>query len=120
MNASPLFAKHEIQFLFTTFLKEDKALLKLAKNFAYTFFQDSFNKIFNKDPLKTFSIKSPQIHLGIVASGDQFVSDTTKRLTLIQEVHETLAVEMEGASVAQVCFEHETSFIINIGMLRQA
>jgi adenosylhomocysteine nucleosidase len=45
------------------------------------------------------------VHRGLVGSGDQFINDV-KRLQGLQEaLPGLLAVEMEGAAVAQVCFE---------------
>lgn len=52
-------------------------------------------------------------HLGIIASGDSFITDyemikaREKRLEL-----EVIAVEMEAASIAQTCFLYEKPFII--------
>lgn len=56
----------------------------------------------------------PRLHHGLVASGDRFVSaaDEVQRLrTALQEGgHEVLAVEMEGAAVAQVCHDYGVPF----------
>ncbi len=48
---------------------------------------------------------------GIVATGDQFVADKAKN----QWLHETFgakAVEMEGGSIAQVCYMNRTPFAV--------
>jgi adenosylhomocysteine nucleosidase len=53
-------------------------------------------------------------HHGLVASGDRFVSaaDEAHRLrtTLHDAGHNVLAVEMEGAAVAQVCHDYGIPF----------
>jgi adenosylhomocysteine nucleosidase len=58
---------------------------------------------------ETFSI-----HEGLIISGDQFISDAAVCARLREDVRaagqEPLAVEMEGAAVAQVCFDHEVAF----------
>ena len=51
-----------------------------------------------------FGINTPQVHVGIIASGDQFVGDADQTQTISQEMPGTPAVEM-NAAVAQVCAE---------------
>ena len=51
-----------------------------------------------------------RLHQGLIASGDRFVSGAAEvqalRQRLEQDGHPALAVEMEGAAVAQVCADH--------------
>ncbi|MDO5123176.1 MAG: 5'-methylthioadenosine/adenosylhomocysteine nucleosidase [Eubacteriales bacterium] len=44
-----------------------------------------------------------RVYLGTVASGDKFVSDTRERLSIGRQF-DALACEMEGASMAHVCY----------------
>ena len=48
---------------------------------------------------------------GIVASGDQFVCDESRK-SWIESTFDASAVEMEGASVAQVCYALNTPFFM--------
>jgi len=48
---------------------------------------------------------------GIIASGDQFIADPTKKAE-ISSVFNAVACEMEGASIAQVCYVNEVSFCV--------
>jgi adenosylhomocysteine nucleosidase len=54
------------------------------------------------------------LHHGLMASGDRFVSGSAEarslRSALGQAGHDVLAVEMEGAAVAQVCFDYGIPF----------
>jgi adenosylhomocysteine nucleosidase len=54
------------------------------------------------------------VHHGLIASGDRFVSGALESQTLRSALqgggHEVLAVEMEGAAVAQVCFDYGLPF----------
>ena len=56
----------------------------------------------------------PRVHHGLVASGDRFVSSATEvqalQAALRAQGHEALAVEMEGAAVAQVCHDYGVAF----------
>ena len=54
------------------------------------------------------------VHTGLIASGDRFVSGAAELQGLQQRLlaggHVPLAVEMEGAAVAQVCFDYGVPF----------
>ncbi len=50
--------------------------------------------------------RHPEVFQGLVASGDQFIAGREERERLIHLLPDALCVEMEGAAVAQVCFEH--------------
>ena len=56
----------------------------------------------------------PRLHQGLVASGDRFVtcSEVARALRepLVAAGHNVLAVEMEGAAVAQVCLDYRLPF----------
>jgi adenosylhomocysteine nucleosidase len=47
---------------------------------------------------------------GLIASGDQFFASVEATTALRARVPGALAVEMEGAAVAQVCYEHGVRF----------
>ncbi|HAM44840.1 MAG TPA: 5'-methylthioadenosine/adenosylhomocysteine nucleosidase [Propionibacteriaceae bacterium] len=53
--------------------------------------------------LTGFGITHPRAHAGVVASGDVFMSTSEHSLQLRTDLPTVLAVEMEGAAVAQVC-----------------
>ncbi len=57
---------------------------------------------------------TPRRHTGLIASGDVFVGSATAARTLRQGLseagHDVLAVEMEGAAVAQVCADYSVPF----------
>ncbi|MFN6038917.1 MAG: 5'-methylthioadenosine/adenosylhomocysteine nucleosidase [Bacteroidota bacterium] len=55
---------------------------------------------------------SPNIHVGDIASGDKFFSSKKDKDRLINELPSVLCVEMEGAAVAQVCYEYNLPFTI--------
>lgn len=54
------------------------------------------------------------VHQGLVVSGDRFVSSAGESRRLVDDLScvglSPLAVEMEGAAVAQVCFDHGLDF----------
>ena len=62
--------------------------------------------------LHEFKIFQPKLVQGIIASGDQFISDPKITAKILQDRPATVAVEMEGAAVAQVCHDHDTPFVV--------
>jgi adenosylhomocysteine nucleosidase len=50
------------------------------------------------------------VHEGLVVSGDQFISNLAQRDDLRARLPDALAAEMEGAAVAQVCFDFKVPF----------
>ena len=57
---------------------------------------------------------APQVHTGLIVSGDRFVCTAQEcnalRNALEAAQHQVLAVEMEGAAVAQVCTDYGIAF----------
>lgn len=111
MDASPLIPKYEIPLLgkraFQTDLIRTESLHLAAKNFI-----SQIDVYLSREVLNVFQIDQPQIHLGDIASGDQFISDKVDRSQIKKGLPEVLCVEMEGAAVAQVCFEYKIPFTI--------
>jgi adenosylhomocysteine nucleosidase len=54
-------------------------------------------------PLAAFGAVAPRVHRGLVVSGDRFVATAAESERLRAALPDALAVEMEGAAVAQVC-----------------
>jgi adenosylhomocysteine nucleosidase len=56
----------------------------------------------------------PTVHTGLIASGDRFIATAQVsrdvRQALSAQAMEALAVEMEGAAVAQVCHDYGIAF----------
>ena len=48
---------------------------------------------------------------GIIASGDQFISNPTKK-SYIHQTFNAIACEMEGAAIGQVCYVNHIDFVI--------
>lgn len=52
-----------------------------------------------------------KVHVGVIATGDQFINDG-KRLEQIRDEFGACACEMEGGSIAQVCYLNGTNFVV--------
>ncbi len=60
---------------------------------------------------KTEFAKKHKVVKGIVASGDQFISDSAAKRT-IQANFDPACVEMEGCAIAQACYLNKVPFVI--------
>lgn len=61
---------------------------------------------------KVFEVNTDfTLHKGIIASGDQFISDL-QTIEKIKKNFNAYACEMEGASIGQVCYINKTDFLI--------
>lgn len=58
------------------------------------------------------SIDNVNAHIGLIASGDAFMSDPSKINDVKTNFDGILAVEMEAAGVAQTCNKFETPFVV--------
>ena len=110
MDASPLFPRFEIplyrqaQFAcdarLTSLLAEacQRAMVDLSRSAA--------------DPVQPGQL--PTVHQGLIASGDRFIATAQTshdvRQALRADAMDALAVEMEGAAVAQVCHDYGVAF----------
>jgi adenosylhomocysteine nucleosidase len=52
------------------------------------------------------------VHAGLVLSGDRFVATAVESEALRRRLPDALAVEMEGAALAQVCFDFGLPFAV--------
>lgn len=62
--------------------------------------------------LAELGLGQPRVHRGLVLSGDQFVGSALACAALREALPEALAVEMEGAAVAQVCHDFGVPFAV--------
>lgn len=104
LDVRPLFPRHEIPLLGVTELRADRALSDRLAAAARAFVPSA--------DVAALGISAPRVHRGLVASGDQFFSSSAALDALRATLPDTLAVEMEGAAVAQVCHEHGVPFAI--------
>ncbi len=107
MNAAPLFPPYEVPLYGQARFACDEKLTTTLLIAAHASGISAGGR-FGLNPLP------PCIHHGLVASGDRFVSAAFEVQALQSALrahgHEALAVEMEGAAVAQVCHDYGVPF----------
>ena len=115
MDASPLFPRWEVPGYARSRLVCDAALSAMLLEAAHACVSSARGQFgLEYVPQSTSEDALHRAHHGLVASGDRFVSaaDEAHRLrtTLHDAGHNVLAVEMEGAAVAQVCHDYGIPF----------
>jgi adenosylhomocysteine nucleosidase len=111
LDGSPLVRAYEVPLLgqrsFATHFEKRKKLIKACESFL-----ENIDKYLEKKRRIEFEIHKPEIHVGDIASGDQFISQKQQTSTILKGLPSVKCVEMEGAAVAQVCFEYKIPFSI--------
>jgi adenosylhomocysteine nucleosidase len=106
-DASPIFPRYEVPLYGQARFRCDEALTALL-------FEASQAGLTGLARGPRGAWPDAAVHRGLIASGDRFVSGATEsqalRLALQDGGHAVLAVEMEGAAVAQVCFDYGVPF----------
>jgi adenosylhomocysteine nucleosidase len=109
MDSSPLFARFEIPLYGSSTFACDKALSALLLEAANTGLA-GVSEHFHRENL----LAKPTLHSGLIASGDQFISSAAVASRVLGDLKvagfDALAVEMEGAAVAQVCCDYGVPF----------
>lgn len=109
VDASPLFPRHEIPLLGRDTLASEERLREDLAAAARRFLSDDLAETVGAVQ-ERFGIRDPRVHLGQIASGDQFISDPATAEELRGRLPTALCVEMEGAAAAQVCHDHDVPF----------
>ncbi len=109
MDASPLFPRHEVPLYGRALFEADaKLAVQLAQASEHVLADAALH--LGPRTLAEFQLNTPRVHRGLILSGDRFVSTSAESHALRQALPDALAVEMEGAAVAQVCHDYGVPF----------
>jgi adenosylhomocysteine nucleosidase len=115
MDASPLFPRWEVPGYARSRFGCDSPLAALLLGAARECVAPTSGLLETESGEKAVSAAvAHRVHHGLIASGDRFVSSAQAAQRLRQDLldagHDVLAVEMEGAAVAQVCADYGVPF----------
>lgn len=104
LDASPLFPRFEIP---------GRGVSRLAANITLreAVAQAATQALVMRGPALP-GLGTPRVHHGLIVSGDRFVSSASESTALRQALPDALAVEMEGAALAQVCQDFGVPFAV--------
>ncbi len=111
VDAQPFFEKYQIPLTKDVFFQTDVELTQKALTAANGFARN-INSFIDKAALDKFKIVTPKVCYGKIASGDQVITSSQKTKQIREEMPDLLAVEMEGAAVAQVCKDYKVPFTV--------
>ena len=113
VDARPLMQQFEIPLLGKTFFDcPDDRLTVAAAAITDVLEHGHLYSAIGKDELDRFGIVAPKLVVGDIASGDQFFSSSRDKDDLLELLPSVLCVEMEGAAVAQVCYEYAIPYTV--------
>ncbi len=104
-SAIPTIERFEIPLLGRKSFTVDDHSSDLAVRAATDFLDNGFDLAVPAEVRTAFSMTRPRVVRGLIASGDRFIADVASVADLRQQLPGLQCVEMEGAAVAQVCFE---------------
>jgi adenosylhomocysteine nucleosidase len=110
MDASPIFPKYEIPLYGVSRFEADASLVEELTGAATAVLSKPV-ELLGQEVIDEFHLHAPRVHQGLIVSGDRFVSTAGESHALREALPEALAVEMEGAAVAQVCHDYGIPFV---------
>ncbi|MEZ5085348.1 MAG: 5'-methylthioadenosine/adenosylhomocysteine nucleosidase [Tessaracoccus sp.] len=99
VDARPLFPRWEVEG--TVRFLPDESLTRILSAAAGHIVEQHRARL--PASFRELRIETPSVHTGLIASGDQFISTRSDSERLRADLPGLLAVEMEGAALAQVC-----------------
>jgi len=116
MDARGLYPQFTIPLLGIKSFSADAALVEKAEMAVTKFVQNGFFTLHHGNIKNEFNLQEIKVHKGILASGDQFVGTAESLAAIKKGIDNLLFVEMEGAAVAQVCYEYQIP-LVNIRII---
>ena len=100
------YARGEVPLLRTRELPTDDALRRCALDAAKDFLDTGLSELLPQEELAALGIGRPRTVSGRIATGEEFIHGDLKE-TVRDRAPGAMCVDMEGAAVAQVCYEHD-------------
>jgi adenosylhomocysteine nucleosidase len=113
LDARPIMKRFEIPLLGVEFLLPSSDLLVSAIEGVGELVESrALLQLLTLKQQQKFSLSGLKLIVGQIASGDQFFASNIEKENLLAILPDVLCVEMEGAAVAQVCFEYNIPYVI--------
>jgi len=109
VDASPIFPRYEAPGLGIDRFESPPELVAAGVEAVQAFIDAGLPGVW-LDERRAFGIDTPVVRSGLIATGDQFITET-RRDGLRADLPDALCAEMEGAAIAQVCYMNGGSFL---------
>ncbi len=107
-DARPIYDQYEIPLLGISFFSTDTTTIQVAQASVNQFITQHSSCVQKHIPKRVG--QKIQYREGLIATQDQFLGSLEKSECIVQELPQVAAVDMEGASVAQVAYEYGIPF----------
>ena len=111
-SALPGLKPHEVPLLRRSEFQPTRRLVDLAVESANRYLTATLPADVPREVLSEFTLNQPKVRSGLIVSGDQFVADPETLARLRMDLPHAQCVEMEGAAIAQVCYEHNVPVVV--------
>jgi adenosylhomocysteine nucleosidase len=109
LSAAPLFPTWEVPGTGKMHFDADLVLVQVLQEAA----RDALTwlpKLVSDETLRALGLHRPTVHTGLIISGDRFITREAEADALRQALPQAMAVDMESAAVAQVCWDYGVPF----------
>jgi adenosylhomocysteine nucleosidase len=109
LSAAPLFPTWEVPGTGKIHFDADLVLVQVLQEAA----RDALTwlpKLVSDETLRALGLHRPTVHTGLIISGDRFITREAEADALRQALPQAMAVDMESAAVAQVCWDYGVPF----------
>ena len=111
-SAIPGLKRFEVPLLGISAFHAEEGLVDLAKKSAERYLTVDLANDVPRQLLAEFGIRRPKVRTGLIVSGDQFIANGDTLNSLRKALPDAQCAEMEGAAVAQVCYEYEVPLVV--------
>ena len=111
-SALPGLKPHEVPLLRRSEFQAKRRFVDLAAEAAHRYLTATLPADVPHEVLSEFTLSPPKVRRGLIVSGDQFVADPETLAQLRMDLPDAQCVEMEGAAIAQVCYEHNVPAVV--------
>lgn len=111
LDVSPLFPRFQVPSSGRSHFDADITLADALAGAAQRCLEGA-DALLGAATIHAFQLEHARVHRGLVVSGDLFVSSAAQSAALRESLPDALAVEMEGAAVAQVCADSGVPFAV--------
>jgi adenosylhomocysteine nucleosidase len=112
LDCRPLFPQFEAPLLGKYRFTCESSLISSAVEACTHFLEHELHQHIRKEDLSALGIHLPAVRQGTLVSGDQFIGTQAQLDKIKTELPDAYFVEMEGAAVAQVCYEYDIPFVV--------
>lgn len=106
-DGRPWVERHVVFSVKQVEIPADEKLVERAKAAVTHVLSEDFARINESGMLK----ETPSMHVGMIVSGDQFISSLEQADDIAKRLPKALCVEMEGGAVGQVCYEFGIPYV---------